>query len=318
MEENKNEDGYLNLVKKIISHGELREGRNGKTKSLFGPQLRFDLVSEDGDCVLPLLTTKRVPYRLVLEELKWFSQGKTDNKTLLEKNVRIWKPNADAGPLWKGSDPSMGDLGPIYGFQWRHFGAEYKGFKTYDVDEEFGNPRSSYPYKSSQYDNKGVDQLRNIVKELRENPGSRRAVMSAWNPVDLPKMTLPPCHVLSQYWIGKEGLYCHLYQRSADIGLGVPFNIASYATLAHMIAKCLKIPARELVMSFGDCHIYEDHIDALTEQCKREPRSFPKMIFRDDIPSEELWPDTLLCEYDDLFEIIGYEPHKKIKMDMIA
>lgn len=289
------ERGYLKLIEKVISHGEIRTGRNGITRSLFGEQLRFQL-QKDSVPILPLLTTKFVPYRLVLEELRWFIQGKTDNKWLMDRSVKIWDANAKAGPLW--NDCPEEDLGPIYGFQWRHFGAKYDGHKTDDKT----------------YENEGADQIAWILKELTENPGSRRAILSAWNPCALPEMTLPPCHVLSQYWIGKNGLSCHLYQRSADIGLGVPFNIASYSLLTHAFAKALGIPANELVMSFGDCHIYEDHIDGLREQVEREPKDFPTI----NIPDIHKNPIDILSDKDHPITISDYEHCGVIRLAMIA
>lgn len=321
----RNEAGYIALVNEVIADGEERVGRNGTTLSVFGRQLRFDLTctTDAGHTalVLPLLTTKKVPYRLVLEELKWFVSGRTDNKSLVDKKVRIWQGNADAGPLWPDSDPSAGDLGPIYGFQWRHFGAEYTGHKVYT------NPRTGEACDgaldecepdelTTQYDGKGVDQIAWIVKELKDNPGSRRAVMSAWNPVDIPKMALPPCHVLAQFWIGKRGLSCHMYQRSADLGLGVPFNIASYATLTHVIAHAVGVPPCELVMSFGDCHIYEGHVDALREQCTRDIRAAPTIDFMSGLLGE--YSVDELMELGGGFRVTGYDPHPAVKMAMVA
>lgn len=298
----RNEIGYLNLVREVLDDGEEREGRNGTTLSVFGRQLRFNLTRQDEHAnmkrILPLLTTKKVPLRLVLKELDWFVSGRTDNKTLVDNKVRIWQANADAGPLWSGSDPETGDLGPIYGFQWRHFGAEYTGHKEGD-----------------KYDGKGVDQIAWIIDELKSNPGTRRAVLSAWNPVDLPKMALPPCHILAQFWIGKRGLSCHMYQRSADLGLGVPFNIASYATLTHLIAHVVGVPPHELVMSFGDCHIYEGHVEALREQVSRDIRPFPLIDFMSG--SDDFSLDELL-EMGGGFRVVGYEPHPTIRMGMVA
>lgn len=288
---NQGENQYLSLVKKILETGEQRSGRNGNTYSLFGEQLRFDLSKS----TLPLLTTKHVPLRLVLEELRWFVSGKTDNKWLMDRNVKIWDSNAKAGPLW--SDHTHEDLGPIYGFQWRHFGARYEGFKN----------------EHRTYENEGADQIEYILTELRNNPGSRRAIMSAWNPKDLPQMTLPPCHILSQYWIGEKGLSCHLYQRSADIGLGVPFNIASYSLLTHAFAKALNIEANMLVMSFGDCHIYESHKDGLTDQITRKPYAFPKI----QLPNGD-HPIDILMNEETPITISDYEHHPRIRLPMIA
>lgn len=281
------EAGYLALIKKVIREGETRVGRNGNTISLFGEQLRFSLRDRE----FPLLTSKFVPFRLVHEELKWFINGKTDNKSLLDQNVKIWDANAKAGPLWQGGEDE--DLGPIYGYQWRHFGGKYSGCK------EESNPP-------------GVDQISWIVNELRERPGSRRAILSAWNPVDIPNMTLPPCHVLSQYWIGKNGLSCHLYQRSADIGLGVPFNIASYALLTYAFAKALNVPTNELVMSFGDSHIYEEHASALEKLTDVTPNLFPTISIESDSN------DPVEIVTNGKIQIEGYKHNGRLRLPMIA
>ena len=287
------ERGYLSLLKRVIETGEKRIGRNGNTYSLFGEQLRFDLTNN----TLPLLTTKHVPLRLVLEELRWFVSGRTDNKWLMDRNVKIWDSNAKEGTLW--SDDTSEDLGPIYGFQWRHFGAKYEGYKN----------------EERMYDgeNKGVDQIDYVFQELKRNPTSRRAIMSAWNPKDLSQMTLPPCHILSQYWVGERGLSCHLYQRSADIGLGVPFNIASYSLLTHAFAKALNIEADSLVMSFGDSHIYECHKEGLLEQIQREPYDFPKIT----LPDGDNPIDILLNEENPI-KVSDYKHHSRIRLPMIA
>ena len=286
------EHGYISLIRRVVETGEKRKGRNGNTYSLFGEQLKFDLT----DSKFPLLTTKHVPLRLVLDELRWFISGKSDNKWLMDRNVKIWDSNAKAGPLW--SDDTSEDLGPIYGFQWRHFGANYKGYKN-DGDRD--------------YKEEGIDQIDYVFQELKNNPGSRRAIMSAWNPKDLSQMTLPPCHVLSQYWIGEGGLSCHLYQRSADIGLGGPFNIASYSLLTHAFAKALGIQANGLVMSFGDSHIYECHREGLIEQIKREPLEFPKIT----LPDGDNPIDILLNE-DTPIKISGYNHYPRIRLPMIS
>jgi thymidylate synthase len=290
------ERGYLSLIKKVINTGERRLGRNGYTRSLFGEQLRFSLTNSNTNTpILPLLTTKYVPLRLVLDELRWFVQGRTDNQWLMERNVKIWDANAKNGTLWSNSETE--DLGPIYGFQWRHFGADYQGHKNDD----------------RKYEEQGVDQVEFVFQELKHHPESRRAIMSAWNPKDLPKMTLPPCHILSQYWIGKNGLSCHLYQRSADIGLGVPFNIASYSILTHAIANSLGIRANELVMSFGDCHIYEEHLEGLSDQIKREPYEPPTIY----VPKGD-HPLEILMNEKDPIRVNEYVHCGRVRLAMIA
>jgi len=299
---------YLRLIHRILTSGYRRVGRNGTTISLFGEHLRFNLRGGR----FPLLTTKRVPWRTMFRELKWFLLGRTDNKWLRDRGVGIWNGNAEAGPLWGwGSgerEKEIEDLGPIYGFQWRHFGAEYMGAKAEDTDYP-----ANYPFGV------GVDQVKQVVELLRSDPGTRRAIISAWNPKAIPHMTLPPCHILSQYWVSPEGLHCHMYQRSADVGLGVPFNIASYSLLTHIIAHCVGLPAVELVMSFGDTHIYEEHVEGLKEQITREP--FPVPHLRVVLPEgwgrewDETWPWEV---EEDWIRVDEYVHSPTIKLPMIA
>lgn len=263
--ENHDEKQYINLIKNIIEKGILfycnrlcmaliskyysgksRSDRTGVgTVSIFGAQMRFSLRNE----VFPLLTTKRVFWRAVLEELLWFIKGSTDAKELQAKNVHIWDGNSTREFLDKNGfhDREEGDLGPIYGFQWRHYGAEYKT-------------------SSDDYTGKGIDQLNEVIHRIRTNPSDRRIVMSAWNVVDLPKMALPPCHCFVQFYVADGELSCQLYQRSADMGLGVPFNIASYALLTCMIAHVTKLKPGDFVHTLGDAHIYLNHIEPLKEQ----------------------------------------------------
>jgi thymidylate synthase len=221
---------YLKLVKKILKKGVNRPDRTGVgTSSIFGTQIRFNL----RDKIIPMLTTKRVFFRGVAEELLWFIKGDTDAKTLQDKNIHIWDGNSTREYLNACGfhDRKEGDLGPVYGFQWRHFGAKYGTAKD-------------------DYTGKGIDQLKEIIERIKTNPYDRRIIMSAWNPIDIPKMALPPCHVLSQFYVANGELSCQLYQRSADMGLGVPFNIASYSLLTHMIAHVtgLKVNAKR-------CHL---------------------------------------------------------------
>lgn len=295
--ENPEEKQYLDLCERIIREGEFRPDRTGTgTYSLFAPpQLRFDL-SKD---TYPLLTTKKVFTRGIILELLWFVVGCTDGKKLSEQGVKIWEGNGSREYLDKLglTDRREGDLGPVYGFQWRHFGAEYK---TCDDD----------------YSGQGVDQLKNIINTLKTNPYDRRIIMSAWNPPDFPKMALPPCHVFSQFYVSfpaeknaKPKLSCLLYQRSCDMGLGVPFNIASYALLTKMIAKVCDMEPGEFIHTMGDAHVYKDHVDALREQISRRPRQFPKLkIVRDVTDIDDF-------KYED-FEIVDYNPHGKVKMKM--
>lgn len=297
--ENKAEQAYLDLCKRIIDEGEFRPDRTGTgTKSIFAPpQLRFDLSNDS----FPLLTTKRVFLKGIIHELLWFVAGCTDAKKLSEKGVRIWEGNGSREFLDKVGlvDNREGDLGPVYGFQWRHFGAEYK---TCEDD----------------YIGQGVDQLQEVIKRLKTNPYDRRIIMSAWNPKDFPKMALPPCHVFCQFYVNfpensKPKLSCLLYQRSCDIGLGVPFNIASYALLTRMIAHIVDMDCGEFIHTMGDAHVYLNHIDALKTQIERTPTEFPKLQIKADRLADIKTIDDF--KYED-FEIVGYKPQKSIEMAM--
>ncbi|KIW32471.1 thymidylate synthase [Cladophialophora immunda] len=323
---------YLDLIRDILSRGEHRPDRTGTgTLSLFAPpQLRFSLSRPDPALptadripILPLLTTKRVFLRAVTTELLWFVSGCTTSKPLSEAGIHIWDGNGSREFLDKLGfvDREEGDLGPVYGFQWRHFGAEYKDCHT-------------------DYTGKGVDQIKEVVRKLKTNPYDRRIILSAWNVADLSKMALPPCHMFAQFYVSypdaprgeaalnqpsngseetngqqqkaKGHLSCVLYQRSCDMGLGVPFNIASYALLTHMLAHACDLVPGELIHTMGDAHVYLDHVDALREQLLREPREFPTLnIKRDDRGSGEMdgWKVEEL-------EVVGYKPHGGIKMKM--
>ncbi|KAI9205411.1 thymidylate synthase [Polychytrium aggregatum] len=312
---------YLRLVQQIINEGAHRADRTGTgTLSLFAPpQLRFSL-SEN---TFPLLTTKRVAVRAVIEELFWFLQGRTDSNLLSEKGIKIWDGNGSREFLDRVglAHRRVGDLGPVYGFQWRHFGAEYK---TADDD----------------YAGKGVDQLREVISAIRNNPYDRRIILTAWNPAALKDMALPPCHMMCQFYVSTPTerdpiptLSCQLYQRSCDMGLGVPFNIASYALLTILIAHVTGLKPGTFVHCLGDAHVYLDHVDALKEQLARVPRPFPKLYIKDlkneyssVSEQEELLRrrqrsvDEMLAEIESFtlehIEIFGYEPHKKIAMNM--
>lgn len=280
--------GYANLVKEIIETGVYRCDRTQVgTWSVFGRMLRYDL----SDGKIPLLTQKQVPWRAVVEELLWFMRGSTDANELDAKGVKIWNANgAKTG----------GDLGPIYGFQWRHFGATYVDCKT-------------------DYRGKGIDQLALAINALKTNPNSRQIVISAWNPVDLPEMVLPPCHMSMQFdvTVGADGprLSCMMTQRSADMGLGVPFNMASYALLVHIIAKVCGMKPGELVHSIGNAHVYANHVDPLCVQLSRQPRPMPRVdlsgwnVDVDPMAAiEALKPEHI--------KLVGYNPHPPVKMEM--
>ncbi|KAI5189457.1 thymidylate synthase [Nematocida minor] len=286
------ETQYINLVQRILSKGSDKMDRTGTgTISVFGDMSRYSLEND----AFPLLTTKKVPFRIVAEELLFFIKGQTDNKILKSKNVNIWNLNATKEFLVsRGIDRKEDDLGPIYGFQWRHFGAEYGTCD--DI-----------------YTGQGIDQLNNVINELKTNPNSRRMVVSAWNPLDLNIMALPPCHVLFQFVVTDGKLNCMLYQRSGDVGLGVPFNIASYSLLLKMVSYLTNIPEGEFIHILCDAHIYKNHISQLTEQATREPRPFPTLKILPQEPRHRLED----FEIND-FVVEGYDPHPPIKMNMSA
>ena len=265
---------YLNLVKYVSDYGVSKTDRTGTgTKSIFGYQMKFDL--EDG---FPLVTTKKIHIKSIIHELLWFLNGDTNINYLTENGVRIWNEWAD----------EKGDLGPIYGHQWRNWNDE------------------------------GIDQIKSVIETLKTNPDSRRMLISAWNPSVLPdtsttfaenvanhKAALPPCHAFFQFYVANGKLSCQLYQRSADLFLGVPFNIASYALLNLMVAQVCELKPGTFVHTFGDVHIYSNHQDQLEEQLSRTPRPLPKMILNPDIK------DIFNFNYKD-FKLIGYDPHPLI------
>ncbi|XP_054715058.1 thymidylate synthase-like [Uloborus diversus] len=280
---------YLDQISLILNHGRVKDDRTGTgTKSYFGTQARYNLRND----TFPMLTTKKVFWRGVCEELLWFISGSTNANVLKEKGIHIWDGNSSKEFMQSQnlSYPEEGDLGPIYGFQWRHFGADY-------ID------------MSKDYTGQGVDQLSNVINLIKEKPHDRRMIISAWNPVDIPKMALPPCHCLAQFYVCDGELSCQLYQRSADMGLGVPFNIASYALLTYMIAHVTGLKPGDLVHTLGDAHIYSNHIEVLKEQITRTPKPFPKLRIKRDVKNID---DFIFSD----FELIGYEHHPPIKMKM--
>ncbi len=294
---------YLRLVEHIINNGSREQTRNGLVYHIFGNQMRFSLQAN----TIPLLTTKFVAWKTCFKELMWFIRGNTDSKQLESQGVHIWRANGTREFLdQRGlSHLEEGDLGPIYGHQWRHFNAEYTT-------------------SHNDYTGKGVDQLQYIINSLKDpdQRTSRRLVMSAWNPCQLDQMALPPCHVLCQFNV-REGKYlsCALYQRSCDMGLGVPFNIASYSFLTHLLAhhcstEQYPLQADEFVYMMGNVHVYESHVDPLKEQCKREPVEdypFPQFKFVG-APRENIGDYTV----DDIEWISEYKYQPTVKMQMIA
>jgi len=284
------ENQYINLIQDIIDEGVMVEGRNGNALTVFGAAMHFNL----SDNIVPVLTTKKVAIKTCIKELLWFISGKTSNKILKSQNVHIWDGNGSRDFLDSRGLTNLeeDDLGPVYGHQWRHFNAPYTNCEA-------------------DYTGKGVDQLEYIIKCLKDpvERYSRRLVMSAWNPCQIDEMALPPCHVLAQFNVVKDELSCSLYQRSGDVGLGVPFNIASYSILTHIIAKHCNLKAKEFVYYLGNTHIYDDHIEELKIQIEREPYIFPKINIKNQYDS--------IDEYNvSDIEILNYEFHPSIKMEM--
>ncbi|EPR78892.1 Thymidylate synthase [Spraguea lophii 42_110] len=280
---------YLNLVKECIEKGVYKQNRTGiGTYGFFGRMMRYSLK----DYTLPLLTTKTTAYRVILEELLFFIKGKTDNKLLKQKKINIWTGNSTKEFYEKYNiNREEDDLGPVYGFQWNHFNAPYVNCKT-------------------DYTGKGVNQLQNAIDIIKKDPTSRRMVIVAWNPEQLREMALPPCHCLFQFYVADNKLSCLLYQRSGDMGLGVPFNIASYSLLALMVAKVTGLEPGEFIHSLGDVHLYENHIEPIKKQLERTPYPFPKIKFK-----KEKYDSIYDFEFDD-FILENYESHPTIKMDM--
>ncbi|MDM1528135.1 thymidylate synthase [Myroides odoratimimus] len=266
---------YLDLVQQVLDNGTQKGDRTGTgTKSIFGHQMRFDL--SEG---FPLVTTKKVHLKSIVYELLWFLNGDTNIKYLSENGVRIWDEWAD----------DNGDLGPVYGYQWRNWNGE------------------------------GIDQIKEVIDTLKNNPNSRRIMVSAWNPSVMPdtsvsfaenvangKAALPPCHSFFQFYVADGKLSCQLYQRSADVFLGVPFNIASYALLTMMVAQVCDLEVGDFIHTFGDVHIYNNHIEQVTLQLSREPKPLPRMIINKEVK------DIFSFKYED-FTLEGYDPHPAIK-----
>jgi thymidylate synthase len=256
---------YLDLLRHVLEHGSRKDDRTGTgTLSVFGYQMRFDLAER-----FPLLTTKKVHTKSVIHELLWFLQGSTNIKYLRDNGVTIWDEWADA----------QGELGPVYGAQWRSWPAP---------------------------DGRHIDQIADVVEQIRKNPNSRRLVVSAWNPADIPNMALAPCHALFQFHVAEGKLSCQLYQRSADIFLGVPFNIASYALLTLMVAQVTQLEPGEFVHTLGDAHLYLNHLEQAKEQLARQPKPLPRMKLNPEVK------DLFAFRYDD-FTLEGYDPAPAIR-----
>ena len=256
---------YEDFMRHVFEHGADKRDRTGTgTRSVFGHQMRFPL--REG---FPLVTTKKLHLRSIIHELLWFLRGESNVRYLHENKVTIWDEWAD----------EHGELGPVYGVQWR-----------------------SWPTPDGGH----IDQIAGVLREIRANPDSRRLIVSAWNVSDIPKMRLPPCHLLFQFYVADGRLSCQLYQRSCDIFLGVPFNIASYSLLTHMVAQQSDLDVGDFVWVGGDCHIYANHFEQVKEQLSRAPRAYPKLLIK-------RRPPTLFDYVYDDFEIVDYDPHPHIK-----
>ena len=258
-------DSYLHMMRHVLDHGVKKTDRTGTgTLSVFGHQMRFDLAKG-----FPMVTTKKLHLKSIIYELLWFLKGSTNNQWLTERGVSIWNE-------WAKPD---GELGPIYGYQWR-----------------------SWPTPSGEH----IDQITQIIDQIKKTPDSRRIIVSAWNVADIPQMALAPCHAFFQFYVADGKLSCQLYQRSADIFLGVPFNIASYALLTHMVAQQTGLEVGDFVWTGGDCHLYSNHLEQVNLQLSRTPLAPPSLVIK-------RRPDSIFdYEYED-FEVVGYESHPAIK-----
>ncbi|MDZ4741815.1 MAG: thymidylate synthase [Verrucomicrobiota bacterium] len=280
---------YLELVDHILKNGAEKSDRTGVgTLSVFGWQMRFNL--QEG---FPLVTTKKLHLRSIIYELLWFLSGCTDNPWLQENKVTIWDEWSTAEQTARFNRPA-GQLGPVYGHQWRNYGA------TPQLD-----PDGSWDHYSYHLD--GVDQIQRLLKDLKEKPDSRRHIVTGWNPREADKVALPPCHTLFQFYVANNRLSCQLYQRSCDVGLGLPFNIASYSLLTLMLAQVCGFEPGEFVWTGGDTHIYLNHIEALKEQLAREPFAQPTMKINPEVK------DIFAFQYAD-FTLENYQCHPSIKM----
>lgn len=282
---------YLELLKEVITKGQRRETRNAFTYSIFGHRMEFDL----GQQIIPILTTKRVAIKTAIKELLWFISGDTSNETLQKNGVHIWDGNSSREYLDSLGMTSRkeGDLGPVYGFQWRHSGAKYVN-------------------SQSDYQGQGVDQLQQAIEMLKKDPHNRRNIVCAWNPSDLSEMALPPCHLMFQWYVEENNrLSLQMYQRSGDSFLGVPFNIASYSMLIHMVAWVTGLTPGRFIHIIGDFHAYEEHLDAIQEQLERKPYPFPRVHFKRPISNIDDF------QLEDI-EIKDYQCHKTIKAKMVV
>ena len=298
---------YLELLKDILNNGETKDDRTGTgTISVFGRNLRFDLRRG-----FPAVTTKKLAWKACVGELLWFIEGSRDERRLAELThgtregvATIWTPNAQAS-YWKPKAKFEGDLGRVYGVQWRHWLTPVS-HKSEVFMDEFG---VTYNRKGSVH-HKEIDQLKNLIEGIKQDPNGRRHILTAWNPGELDQMALPPCHVMCQFYVNKNReLSCHMYQRSVDVYLGLPFNIASYALLTHLIAQVCDLNVGELVISTGDTHIYQNHVEQVNEQMSREPYQLPTLWLNPEIK------DINNFKMDDI-KLIDYQSHGQLKAPM--
>lgn len=279
---------YLDTLKEIMNDGADRKGRNGITRGLFTKQMRFKM--SDG---FPAVTTKKLAFRSVAGELLWFINGSGDNNELTRLGCNIWTGNANAD-YWKPKAKFDGDLGRVYGVQWRNW-TNSKGEVT--------------------------DQLANVIKKIKEDPNDRRLIVTAWNPGEIDQMALPPCHMIFQFHVANGKISLHMFQRSCDMFLGVPFNIASYALMLHLVAQITDLEADELILTLGDAHIYEEHFDVVNEQIKRTPKKLPKLWISPDIKSLDDLDTSKIKEPNDIYnlvKLVGYEHDETLKAEMIV
>lgn len=280
------EDGYVKLLKETLGNGERKTTRNGVVQSIFGCMINFKDIATS----FPLITTKKMFFRGIVEELLWFLRGSTNAHELKQKKIHIWDGNSTREYLDSvGLDYPEGELGPVYGWQWRKFGKEYDTVAT---------------------DATGIDQIKYILEELLKDTNSRRAVLTAWNPTDLKKMALPPCHILYIFHKSSKGLSCHLTLRSSDLFLGLPFNIASTALLTHIFAHVLHIPAYEISLSICDAHIYEEHTQQVEKQITSDSFDLPKVLIKKEAPDVSSSVDEKMRWIEELafedFELSNY------------
>jgi thymidylate synthase len=297
---------YLDLCEYILKNGEDRPNRTGiDTRGIFGYQMRFNL--EDG---FPAITTKKLAWKAVVSELLWFLEGSDDERRLAEilhntrdkEKTTIWTANAQAD-YWKPKAKFDGDVGRIYGVQWRKW---KKYIKPDDMWSMLGIDSFNY-YKS--YAIEYIDQIKNIINKIKTDPYDRRMILTAWNPAEIEEMALPPCHVMSQFYVSNNKLSCQMYQRSVDVFIGLPFNIASYALLTHMIAHVTNLNVGEFIWIGGDIHIYHNHLDAINEQLTRKPHKLPKLYLNENIT------DIDSFSIDDI-KLIDYVCDEQIKAPM--